>query len=129
MLSRLDVSLALLRTSSSLSWSNNDADVLAKTPKYGLLYNSTFIGRAGMRNKGRISRFLANKCALASRIDCFSDIPLPTYGEHMRQQVEDRLKFYESGELPKKNLEVMKEAGEDVEVSSGKVSGALTRGG
>lgn len=41
------------------------------TPKYGLLYHSTFIGRAGLKNKGRISRFLANKCSIASRIDCF----------------------------------------------------------
>ena len=27
-----------------------------------------------------------------------------------KEQVEDRLKFYETGELPKKNLEVMNEA-------------------
>lgn len=42
------------------------------TPKYGLLYHSTFIGRAGPKHKGRISRFLANKCSIASRIDCYS---------------------------------------------------------
>jgi len=92
-----------------------------KTPKYGLLYNSTFIGRAGIRNKGRISRFLANKCALASRIDCFADTPLPTFGEHLKGQVEERLKFYESGELPRKNADVMKEAAEEVECSSAKI--------
>jgi nucleolar protein 56 len=40
-----------------------------KTPKYGLIYNSTFIGRAGAKNKGRISRYLANKCAIAARVD------------------------------------------------------------
>ena len=39
------------------------------TPKYGLLYNSSFIGRAGAKNKGRVSRYLANKCAIAARID------------------------------------------------------------
>ena len=39
------------------------------TPKYGLLYNSTFIARAGVKDKGKISRFLANKCALAARLD------------------------------------------------------------
>jgi nucleolar protein 56 len=44
-----------------------------KTPKYGLIYNSTFIGKAGVKNKGKISRYLANKCAIASRIDSFSD--------------------------------------------------------
>merc|ERR1712212_1358969 len=45
------------------------------TPKYGLLFHSTFIGRAGAKNKGRISRFLANKCTIASRIDAFSETP------------------------------------------------------
>lgn len=44
-----------------------------KTPKYGLIFNSTFIGRANQKNKGRISRYLANKCAIASRVDCFGD--------------------------------------------------------
>lgn len=42
------------------------------TPKYGLIFHSTFIGRAGAKNKGRISRYLANKCSIASRVDNFS---------------------------------------------------------
>ena len=41
------------------------------TPKYGILYHSSFIGRAGISDKGKISRFLANKCSLASRIDMY----------------------------------------------------------
>lgn len=41
------------------------------TPKYGLLYNSSFIGRAIGKNKGKISRFLANKCSIAARLDNF----------------------------------------------------------
>jgi nucleolar protein 56 len=44
-----------------------------KTPKYGLIFNSSYIGRANAKNKGRISRYLANKCAIASRVDCFGD--------------------------------------------------------
>lgn len=80
------------------------------TPKYGLLFHSTFVGRAGSKNKGRISRYLANKCAIASRIDCFNEQSTRIFGEKLREQVEDRLKFYETGEAPKKNLEVMKEA-------------------
>ncbi|CAD1480471.1 unnamed protein product, partial [Heterotrigona itama] len=83
------------------------------TPKYGLLYHSTFIARAGTKNKGRISRYLANKCSIASRIDCFTDLPTNIFGEKLRQQVEDRLKFYETGEIPKKNIDVMKEALEE----------------
>lgn len=78
-----------------------------KTPKYGLLFNSTFIGRAGAANKGKISRYLANKCAIASRIDCFSDFPTAKIGESMRDQVEERLKFVASGTKPRKNKDAM----------------------
>ena len=78
-----------------------------KTPKYGLLFNSTFIGRAGAANKGKISRYLANKCAIASRIDCFSDFPTAKIGESLRDQVEERLKFVASGAKPRKNKDAM----------------------
>lgn len=81
-----------------------------KTPKYGLLYHSTFIGRAKTKNKGRISRYLANKCAIASRLDCFSEIGTDVFGKKLREQVEERLKFYETGSAPRKNSEVMAEA-------------------
>merc|ERR1712088_1086545 len=84
-----------------------------KTPKYGLIFHSSFIGKAGAKNKGRISRYLANKCSIASRIDCLSETPTSIYGQKLKTQVEDRLKFYETGDLPKKNLEeVQKEASE-----------------
>lgn len=39
-----------------------------------------------------------------------SDTPTSLYGQSLKQQVEDRLKFYESGEAPRKNVEVMEEA-------------------
>merc|ERR1712112_375549 len=80
------------------------------TPKYGLIFHSSFIGRAGAKNKGRISRFLANKCTIASRIDCFSEQSNNIFGNKLKEQVEDRLKFFETGEIPKKNLDVMTEA-------------------
>lgn len=73
------------------------------TPKYGLIYHSSFIGRAGQRNKGRISRFLANKCSIASRIDNFSEQPSSRFGDALKAQVEERLKFYDSGVAPTKN--------------------------
>lgn len=84
------------------------------TPKHGLLFHSTYISRAGTKNKGRISRFLANKCSIASRIDCFADKPLDVFGSVLKQQVEDRLVFLDTGTVPKKNLEVMKDAEEQV---------------
>ncbi|XP_075870433.1 nucleolar protein 56 [Nelusetta ayraudi] len=80
------------------------------TPKYGLIFHSTFIGRAAAKNKGRISRYLANKCTIASRIDCFSEVPSSVFGDKLREQVEERLSFYETGDLPRKNVDVMKEA-------------------
>merc|ERR1711920_125159 len=79
------------------------------TPKYGLIFHSTFIGRADSKNKGRISRYLANKCSLATRIDSFSEEPTTLYGEKLREQVEERLMFYQTGAGTKKNLDVMSE--------------------
>ncbi|KAH8683517.1 hypothetical protein BGZ61DRAFT_495911 [Ilyonectria robusta] len=80
----------------------------SNTPKYGLIYHSSFIGKAGVRNKGRISRYLANKCSMASRIDNFSEEPSTKFGEALKQQVEDRLEFYATGKKPAKNADVMK---------------------
>jgi nucleolar protein 56 len=79
------------------------------TPKYGLIFNSSFIGRAKAKDKGRISRFLANKCALAARIDSFSELNTTKFGEKLKEQVEERLKFFETGIAPKKNIDVMRE--------------------
>ena len=84
------------------------------TPKYGLIYHSTFIGRADAKNKGRISRYLANKCSIATRIDSFSDEPSRLYGEKLRDQVEERLKFYETGAAPRKNVDVMEEVAREL---------------
>merc|ERR1712079_751506 len=84
------------------------------TPKYGLIFHSTFIGRAQQKNKGRISRYLANKCSLASRIDCFSDESSTVFGEKLKDQVEERLAFLTEGTTPRKNLDVMQEAIKEV---------------
>jgi len=83
------------------------------TPKYGLIFHSSFIGRAKQRNKGRISRYLANKCSIASRIDCFMDGTSNAFGEKMKEQVEERLRFYEDGVAPRKNIDVMNEAAKE----------------
>lgn len=80
------------------------------TPKYGLIYHSSFIGKTGAKSKGRISRFLANKCSIASRIDNFSDTPTAKFGEALKRQVEERIEFYASGATPAKNSAVMKSA-------------------
>ncbi|KAI3684440.1 hypothetical protein L6452_33664 [Arctium lappa] len=83
------------------------------TPKYGLIFHSSFIGRASAKNKGRMARYLANKCSIASRIDCFSEKSTTSFGEKLREQVEERLDFYDKGVAPRKNIEMMKAAMEN----------------
>ncbi|XP_061366548.1 nucleolar protein 56-like isoform X2 [Gastrolobium bilobum] len=85
------------------------------TPKYGLIFHSSFIGRASARNKGRMARYLANKCSIASRIDCFSESGTSAFGEKLREQVEERLDFYDKGVAPRKNIDVMKSVIENAE--------------
>ena len=80
------------------------------TPKYGLIFHSTFIQRAAKEHRGKISRYLANKAALACRIDCFMDQPPEVFGEKLREQVEGRLAFFDSGSKQKSNAQVMTEA-------------------
>lgn len=91
------------------------------TPKYGLIYHSSFIGRASAKNKGRISRYLANKCSIASRIDSFIDEPTKAYGEQLRDQVEERLNFYDTGAAPRKNVDVMTAVSEGLRALAPKV--------
>jgi len=100
------------------------------------LYHSTFIARAGPKYKGRISRFLANKCSIASRIDCFSgksfydsiswcnthgpfsDNPTPKFGEALRAQVEERLAFFDSGAPPSRNADALRKIVEELEMEN-----------
>ncbi|KND86804.1 Nucleolar protein 56 [Tolypocladium ophioglossoides CBS 100239] len=82
----------------------------SNTPKYGIIYHSSFIGRAAPRDKGRISRYVANKCSMACRIDNFSMEPSTRFGEAFKEQVNDRLEFYATGKKPSKNADVMKAA-------------------
>ena len=81
------------------------------TPKYGLIFHSSFIGRAQPQAKGKISRYVANKCSLATRIDCFADSQSSgIFGSHMRDQVEERLEYLQTGKKPQRNIEVMRSA-------------------
>merc|ERR1719460_510781 len=89
------------------------------TPKYGLIFHSTFIGRAAAKNKGRISRYLANKCSIACRIDNFAEEPTAKFGEKLREQVEERLRFYDSGDAPRKNIDCMKEVMDELRAEQG----------
>ena len=41
------------------------------------------------------------------RIDCFMEKQTPAFGQAMKAQVEERLRFYEDGIAPSKNIDAM----------------------
>lgn len=83
------------------------------TPKYGLIYHSSFIGKSDSTIKGKVSRLLANKCGIASRLDYFLENQTSVFGEKLKTQIEDKLEFFKKGTFPKSNLDCMKEVSEE----------------
>jgi len=67
------------------------------TPKYGLIYNASIVGQAKNNLKGKISRTLANKCALCVRFDALGEDLDGSLGTKNRSYLEGRLKLLESG--------------------------------
>lgn len=67
------------------------------TPKYGLIYNASVVGQAKNNLKGKVSRTLANKCALCVRYDALGEDQDGTLGSNARTFMEKRLKLLESG--------------------------------
>ncbi|KAL2890927.1 hypothetical protein HOO65_010285 [Ceratocystis lukuohia] len=53
------------------------------TPKYGLLYNSSLVGQASMKYKGKIARMLAAKTALGLRVDAMKATKMNEDGEEV----------------------------------------------
>ncbi|RLN38917.1 nucleolar protein 56-like [Panicum miliaceum] len=98
-------------------------------PKYGPIFESTFVCHASSGNKCRMARYLANQCSLACRKDCYSgqlqravycftlgiyytktleypivshsciishsEVPTSSYGEMLRNKVEEKLHMME----------------------------------
>jgi nucleolar protein 58 len=67
------------------------------TPKYGLIYNASVVGQAKNNLKGKISRTLANKCALCVRYDALGEDQNGKLGSDARTFMDKRLKLLESG--------------------------------
>lgn len=68
------------------------------TPKYGLIYHASLIGQAAPKNKGKISRVLAAKTALAIRVDAMGDNTGPTIAIENKIKVEARIRQLEGGQ-------------------------------
>jgi nucleolar protein 58 len=69
------------------------------TPKYGLIYHASLIGQAAPKHKGKISRSLAAKTALAIRYDALGDGQDNSMGLENRLKLEARLRNLEGKEL------------------------------
>ncbi|CAL9231825.1 unnamed protein product [Arabidopsis halleri] len=69
------------------------------TPKHGLIYHAPVVSQAAPEHKGKISRLLAAKAALAIRCDAFGDGQDSTIGVENRLKLEARLRNLEGGDL------------------------------
>jgi len=67
------------------------------TPKYGLIYHASLVGQATPKNKGKISRLVAAKAALATRIDALGDTTEANEALTYKEKVEARLRQLEGG--------------------------------
>ena len=57
------------------------------TPKYGLIYNLEYL----KANRGRMCRFIANKCSLAARIDSFHSDRTDAFGKELRKLIDKKV--------------------------------------
>ncbi|XP_042435892.1 probable nucleolar protein 5-2 [Zingiber officinale] len=69
------------------------------TPKYGLIFHASLVGQAAPKIKGKISRSLAAKTALAIRYDALGDSQDNSMGLENRAKLETRLRVLEGREL------------------------------
>jgi nucleolar protein 58 len=69
------------------------------TPKYGIIYNASLVGHASLKNKGKVSRVLANKTVLSARVDALGDENTKPIGIENLQKVKTRLIQLEGGSL------------------------------
>lgn len=69
------------------------------TPKYGLIYHAQLVGQSNTQLKGKMSRMLAAKAALATRVDALGEEPTNALGTEHRARLETRLKMLEDNKL------------------------------
>eukprot|EP00026_Physarum_polycephalum_P004925 Phypoly_transcript_04951.p1 GENE.Phypoly_transcript_04951~~Phypoly_transcript_04951.p1 ORF type:complete len:622 (+),score=122.82 Phypoly_transcript_04951:162-2027(+) len=82
------------------------------TPKHGYIFHSPFVQMASAQDRGKVARTLANKIAIAARIDHFSDEKTEAFGQKLHDQMTKKLEFINN---PKRNFTAMKEEAEEGE--------------
>lgn len=76
----------------------------APTPKHGLIYRLGYL----KENVGRMSRYIAAKCSLAARIDCFAKERTDEYGKELRALIEKKMRSYRSCTLTETSADVLR---------------------
>lgn len=69
------------------------------TPKYGLIYHAQLVGQSSTKNKGKMSRMLAAKASLATRVDALGEDGNFDLGAEHKTKLEARLRILEEGNL------------------------------
>lgn len=70
-----------------------------QTPKYGIIYHAQLIGQSSTKNKGKMSRMLAAKASLATRVDAFGEDGSFDLGAEHKVKLEARLRLLEEGNM------------------------------
>lgn len=65
------------------------------TPKYGLIYHASLVGQTSAKLKGKVSRMLAAKAALAIRVDALGEDTQATLGMEQRADLERKFALLE----------------------------------
>ncbi|VUZ95214.1 nucleolar protein 5, putative [Plasmodium vivax] len=65
----------------------------SKTPKYGLIYHATVVGQTTPKLKGKISRSLAAKLSLCTRVDALGNFTEPSIAITCKTLLEKRLEY------------------------------------
>jgi len=67
------------------------------TPKYGLIYHAHMVGQTSVKNKGKMSRMLSAKAALACRYDALGEEITTDMAVNNRAKLHSRMKMLEDG--------------------------------
>ncbi|XP_048265505.1 nucleolar protein 58-like isoform X2 [Bombus terrestris] len=67
------------------------------TPKYGLIYHAQLVGQSSTKNKGKMTRMLAAKASLATRVDALGEDGSFNLGAEHKAKLEARLRILEEG--------------------------------
>ncbi|KAL8441474.1 hypothetical protein Emag_007133 [Eimeria magna] len=93
-----------------------------RTPKYGLLFHSSFIGRVQQqKHRGRMSSEENERPASVGEQRSH------VFGDKLKEQLEERLRYLSDGIVPRKNLDVMREAAAEVEAQRAAEAKALKK--